>query len=407
MEGVLMIAGSIIGGLVAAIMLTRMVLRIAPPNKVYVVSGGKSLKKVFGGRVVVWPVISDLFKLDMTITSVVIKISNVYSKGGIPLDVQAIANVKISANPKYTDNAIERFMGKSRNEILRVARETLEGGLRGVVSGLTPEEVNEDRMSFADKVASDVKQEMNKLGLQLDVFKVQSVSDDIDYLKALSRGRISNILKEAKIAESNLLNAAKQVEADERKKSKVAETITKDVVKQKENEFREVKAGLMSKIQEEEETTRAAAQEAEAIAEKELQQLNAKLQEIKLQVEEVIPAKANQRAAEIIAIGEAAWISEEGRAMAYQIDVMSKVWKEAGKDALPIALMQKIETILNSAALTVQELKIGKINLVDSGEGETINGIVKAYTGMISVVFDSLNEILGVDIIKSLNSKEL
>jgi len=407
MENVLMIAGSVIGSIFIIVLLARSFRRIAPPNQVYVVSGGSSLRKVYGGGVWVWPVVNQLSKLDMTISSVGIKINNVYSKGGIPLDVQAIADVKISADPRYINNAIERFMGKSNNEILRVAKETLEGGLRGVVSTLTPEEVNEDRMSFADRVAQDVEHEMNKLGLQLDVFKIQAVSDNIDYLKALSRARISNILKEAEIAESNLINAAKKVESEEQKKGRVAETITKDIIKQKENEFREIKADLTAKIQAEEETTIAAAKEAEAIAEKELQQLKSKLQEVKLQVEEVIPAKADQKAAEIIARGEAANISEQGRAMAYQIEVMSQVWKEAGKDALPIALMQKIETILTSAASTVQELHIKKVHLIDSGDGETIKGIVNAYTGMISTVFNSLNEILGVDIIESLNKKEL
>ncbi len=397
----------VIVAVIALVVFVRSFLKIAPPNKVYVFSGGKGLVKVFGGRKLKMPIIEEMFSLDMTISSVVIKISNVYSKGGIPLDVQAIANVKISANPRYIDNAIERFMGKSKNEILRVARETLEGGLRGIVSGLTPEEVNEDRMSFADKVALEVRNEMNKLGLQLDVFKVQSVSDRIDYLKALSRARISNIIKEAEIAESDLINEAKQVESDESKKAKIAQTITRDVIKQKDNEFREIKAGLLAEIQAEEETTAAAAEEAQAIAEKELQMLNSKLQDIKLQVEEVIPAKANQKAAEIIAKGKAASIIENGKAMAYQIELMSKVWKEAGRDALPVAIIQKIDTILEKAATTVKELKLEKVNLIDAGDGESINAVVNAYVGMISTVFSSLGNILGVDIMNSLSNKEV
>ncbi len=411
---VLVSSGIIIGVMLFLIGFIKSFLKICPPNKTYIFSGrthtdnmGKVVgyRVLFGGRTIQWPIIETREELDMTISSVQVKVTNAYSKGGIPLDVQGIANVKITSDPSLIGNAIERFLGKRKDEIIRVARETLEGNLRGVISTLTPEDLNEDRMQFSDKIYQDVKKEMDKLGLHMDVFKIQSVTDKSEYLKSLGRKRISDILKEAEMSESNFQAEAKQVEADMSERSQIAQTKAKDTIKQKENELRQIEADLESTVRIEEETTTAAAKEAEAIAAKELQQLRTQLEEIRLQVEEVLPAKYQQQAAQFIAEGEYALISEKGRALSYSIDSMSKVWQYAGKDALPISLMQKIETILKMATTTVDKLHVENIHLIDGGDGETIRGIVSAHIGMISTVFEALNTIVGVDITEALKKE--
>ena len=59
-------------------------------------------------------------------------VNNAYARGGIPLSVTGVANVKIASQSPTLNNAIERFLGKSRKEIIKIAKETLEGNLRGV-----------------------------------------------------------------------------------------------------------------------------------------------------------------------------------------------------------------------------------------------------------------------------------
>lgn len=112
---------------------------------------------------------------------------------------KAIANVKISTDPAVVGNAIKCFLDRDRSELTRVSRETLEGYLRGVVATLTPEDLNEDRLSFAERIASDVSRDLTKLGLQLDTLKIQSVSDDVDYLSSLGRKQIALIIRDAEI----------------------------------------------------------------------------------------------------------------------------------------------------------------------------------------------------------------
>jgi hypothetical protein len=53
-----------------------------------------------------------------------VEVHKAYSKGGTPLNIQAIANVKISSDPLVVGNAIERFLDHDRSEVVRVAQET-------------------------------------------------------------------------------------------------------------------------------------------------------------------------------------------------------------------------------------------------------------------------------------------
>jgi flotillin len=130
--------------------------------------------------------------MDMRLFMVEVTVGNAYSKSGIPLDVKAIANVKISNNPAYVRNAVERFLGTNPQQIAVVARQTLEGVLREVLAQLTPEEVNEDRLKFAETLKKHAQDDFDKLGLELDVLKVQHVSDEQQYLQNLGRARIAH-----------------------------------------------------------------------------------------------------------------------------------------------------------------------------------------------------------------------
>ena len=86
---------------------------------------------------------------------------------------------------------------------MAVARETLEGNLRGVLSTLTPEEVNQDREKFARRAARTRREhDLARLGLELDTLKIQHVSDDKGYLDSIGRRQTAELLKRSRIAEA-------------------------------------------------------------------------------------------------------------------------------------------------------------------------------------------------------------
>ena len=137
---------------------------------------------VHGGRALMVPWLEHRRWMDVRTRAVPIRVAKAYAQGGTPIDVEAIATVKISTDPACVGNAIERFLGHEPAAVQEVAARSLEGHLRVMVAGMTPEQVNQDRLRFADRVLEVTRPDMIKLGLQVDTFKIQRLSDTVDYL---------------------------------------------------------------------------------------------------------------------------------------------------------------------------------------------------------------------------------
>ncbi|WP_369821853.1 flotillin family protein [Planktothrix sp. PCC 11201] len=380
-------------------------LQICKPNEILILSGRKRRNKegqelgyrvIFGGRTMCIPILETVKTMDLRTMPVRVEIKNAYSKGGTPLNIQAIANVKISNDRQIVGNAIERFLERDRSEISRVAKETLEGNLRGVVGTLTPEQLNEDRLQFAESIAEDVSRDLSKLGLQLDTLKIQSVSDDVDYLNSIGRRQIALIVRDAEIAESNAMAEAEQTEADCRRQAEVAKTQAQTIVLQKGNELRKIKAELEQQARSEEERTTAAGEEARAKAEQLLQTVRAELERLRLESDEVLPADAQRQAQELRARGEAASLTENALAAATVTDLLNQVWQETGSDASELFNLQQIEMILREAAKVPNRVKLQNINVIDSGDGKSVAGVVNIYPEIFRQFLETVEHILGV-----------
>jgi flotillin len=402
-------------GTILVIWFLNSFLCICKPNEVVVLSGRKRKTKdgqeigyrvLAGGRGIRIPILETIKRIDVTTMPVPVKVTNAYAKGGTPLNIQAIANVKISSDPDVVGNAIERFLDQDRSEIIRVARETLEGNLRGVVAALTPEQLNENRLQFSQRIASDVSRDLSKLGLQLDTLKIQNISDDVDYLNSLGRRQIALVIKEAEIAESNALSEAEQVEAQCEEQAAVAKTQDKIVIQDKENELRKIKAELEQKVRSEEERSTAAAQEATAKAQQKLQAVRAQLERLRLEAEQVLPAEAQRQAKELLARGDAAVFKENAEAYALVNEMLSQVWQSTGKDAKELFLIQQIETVLQEAVQIPGKLQLEKVNVIDNGDGKSIASLVNVYPEIVVQFLKSINHTLGIDVIGTLNPQQ-
>ncbi len=390
----------------------RSMLFICPPNEVLIFNGRKSRMAdgstrgffaLFGGRGWRIPIIHTVQRMSLATNEVPITIRNAYSQGGIPLSIEAIANVKITNDERLIGNAVERFVGRDPNEIKRVAKETLEGHLRGVLARLTPEEVNEDRLKFADELSRESELDLNKLGIHLDTFKILHVSDDTHYLDSIGREAIANVVKNAEMSESDAKRAAELVEAESTARSNVVKAQVDANIAQMKNDLRRIQADLDSKIKSEEERTLAAARQARAVAEQELQKLRAELEGIRLQVDTILPAEADRIAREFQAKGDAAVFRARGMAVSQATELLSKAWEEAGTDALSIYLLDDIEKLLAAASLGVDKVKISNVNLIDSGDGSTLPAVLSAYPAMLSTIFKSVADTTGIDIPKTIS----
>ena len=407
--------GVFVVSLVGLTLFSRWMIRICRPNEMLVVTGSRSnqgsqgLKGyrvvANGGWTFVKPVLETARRMDVTLLPVLVEVKNAYSNGGTPLNIQAIANVKVSTDPDVRNNAIERFLGRDPREIIQVAQENLEGNLRSVLAQLTPEEVNEDRLRFAEQIAKDVGDDLRRLGLQLDTLKIQSVSDDVDYLNSISRRRVAQIVRDAEIAEAEAIGQAERIEAEMEEKAEVVSTDAQTVVLEKDNGVRTKVALMEKKARSEEQRTEAAELEARAIAEQKLQKVRADLERLRLQAEKVLPAQANQKAKELRARGMAAATAEDVKASALVNDLLTEVWEEAGSTAELVFLLQQIEMVLDHATRLPGRLHLKRITTLDGNDASSLASLVALNHVVVRQFFDQVKEIFGIDLIDTLSNR--
>ena len=407
--------GVVVVSLVGLTLLSRWMIRICRPNEMLVVTGSRSnqgsqgLKGyrvvANGGWTFVKPVLETARRMDVTLLPVLVEVKNAYSNGGTPLNIQAIANVKVSTDPDVRNNAIERFLGRDPREIIQVAQENLEGNLRSVLAQLTPEEVNEDRLRFAEQIAKDVGDDLRSLGLQLDTLKIQSVSDEVDYLNSISRRRVAKIVRDAEIAEAEAIGQAERIEAEMEEKAEVVSTDAQTIVLEKDNGVRTKVALMEKKARSEEQRTEAAELEARAIAEQKLQKVRADLERLRLQAEKVLPAQANQKAKELKARGMAAATAEDVKASALVNDLLTEVWEEAGSTAELVFLLQQIEMVLDHATRLPGRLHLKRITTLDGNDASSLASLVALNHVVVRQFFDQVKEIFGIDLIDTLSNR--
>lgn len=405
-------------GVVVTLMLVTFLisrfLYICTPDEILIFSGRKhkmkdgseaGFKVLHGGRGIRFPLLETVSRMDVRLFGVEVSVANAFSKGGIPLAVHAIANVKISTDPVHVRQAVERFLGVDPGQIQVVARQTLEGVLREVLSQLTPEEVNEDRLKFADSLVKNAKDDFDKLGLELDVLKVQHVADEQKYLVNLGRAQIATMLRDAQNAENQAEQTVNESQAKARQRAESAQQQAESLVLQRRNNFRAEIAKLESEAKGIENEAAVAAETARARAEQELQRLRAELAKLYLHVETVLPAEAAALAAAAKARGDAAPTIENGKATAEALGIVASEWAAAGQHGREVYVLQQLDSIVLAAVERAKLVDISTLEVVDGGDAESLSAVAGAFPHMVARVLQESSAMLGVDVVGLINPK--
>lgn len=375
-------------------------LYIAPPNKVFIFSGiSKTPRVIKGSRGYRMPVFERVDSLDLSNMVVDLSASNAYAKGGVPVTVQGVANVKIAGHQPVLNNAIERFLGKSRAEIMGIAKATLEGSLRGVLATLTPEQLNEDRNAFAEQLVGEVEADMTSLGLVVDTLKIQNITDDVQYLDSIGRIRNAELLSNSRIAEA-VARADSIVRSAENSEQEVRAEVTAAIAVAKANAEKQL-VDIISRRDAlvAEEKAAVAALVAQSEAEVNVQKARIDQVRSRLDADVIQPAKAGCDAAEQEARASVANIVEDGKARAEALRSMATSWNAAGDQAREIFLLQKIEPIIDKITDTISTAKIDKVTVIDSA----VSGGGSGYNpAKLLALSEQVKEVFGIDIVAKL-----
>lgn len=389
---------------ICAIAVIRSLIHVCEPNQVLIFSGATrqvgrrqvGYRLVRGGRGIRTPLFETVHRMDLTNMAIELTARNAYSRGGIPLTVQAVANIKIAGDEPTICNSIERFLGKPREEIMRIGKETLEGNLRGVLASLTPEQLNEDKAAFEEQLLKEAEVDLTKLGLVLDSLKIQNITDEVGYLDSIGRRQTADLQRRSRIAEArNTVESVVQDAANQRTTA-LAQIEAQINIARAESRRRILDAQSRGVAMVAESRAEVSTAVAKAKAELDVQRNRIEQVRRRLQADIVEPAMARRKELEADARAKAFPITESARANAEVLKEITRTWHQAGPNARQIFLLQKIEPLIKTMVGTIRNVEIDKITLIDRGVADIDqNGSLPMKVASAS---EQLRETLGVDV---------
>ena len=372
-------------------------LFVATPNQVLVLAGGVhriaekvvGYRAIRGGRAVRLPLIETVAWMDLSNIPVEIEVRHAFSKGGIPLNVQGVAHVKLPGAEPRLSNAVERFLGRSRAEIAQIARETLEGNVRGVLAQLTPEQVNEDKVAFANQLLDEAEHDFSRMGIMLDTLKIQNVTDDANYLNSIGRIRGASIRRDAAIAEARAKSEAAIQKSENWCASELAKIKANLAIAKQETHrrVRDAETGREAKIAEAEGQVRAEIAKVQEDIKRQTER--APQVEKQLDADVVQPWVAEARKLEEQARASSARIVERGRAEAEALGRLVEEYRNAGDAAREVLVLQQLMPMLRAISGADRTMRIQEWTVLGDEEGQSFaqkairfSEQVKAATGL-------------------------
>jgi len=402
------IALALFVAVMVVVMTVRALIVIVPPNRAAVITGrARALtdgshvgyRSVIGGRTLRLPIVETVQHMNLETFPIEIAVTNAFSRGNIPLNVEAIANVKIASDPETVfNNAVERLLGKTESEIQSLAKDTLMGNLRGVLATLTPEEVNEDRLGFAKALAEDAGEDLSALGFHLDVLKIQNVSDERGYLEAIGRKKVAEAVREAEIAEAQAQADTREAQAAAGQRAQIREAEANVKIAEANNSLRVRQAELDQAGATAEKTALVRSEQARVEAERELEARRVERETERLKADVIVPANAEKEAAFANAEAEAAPILERGKAQVEVLRLLASEVQQGGDQAFAVFLAEKLPNLLSISVDAVKGVDIDRLVVMDGGDGSAVSNAVNQRVNGAYGTLEGLASTLGIDI---------
>ncbi|MDR2751637.1 MAG: flotillin family protein [Clostridiales bacterium] len=308
MEWIVVEQGLFIGVLVlGAIVLLLMggfaLWKKVPQDKALVVTGLKK-RVISGGGGLVIPVMERTDRISLENMKIEVRIDGALTEQGVDIIADGVAIIKVKSDKESILAAMEQF--NTGNEartiavIMDIAKNVLEGKLREIISKLTVEEIYKDREKFASQVQEVAALDLADMGLEIKAFTIRDISDDNGYLNALGKKRISEVKRDAQIAEAEAARETKIKTSDAVRLGEEAKLVAETLV----SEATKVKELKVQSYRKEQETSRAIADLAYEIesnrVKKEVTETEMQVAIIKKQKEiELAEQEANRREKEL------------------------------------------------------------------------------------------------------------
>ena len=183
-----------------------------PQDKALVVTGLKK-RVISGGGGLVIPMLERTDRISLENMKIEVRIDGALTEQGVEIIADGVAVIKVKSDKESILAAMEQFNtgheGRTISVISDISKNVLEGKLREIISKLTVEEIYKDREKFASQVQEVAALDLAEMGLEIKAFTIRDISDINGYLQALGKKRISEVKRDAQIAEAEAARETK------------------------------------------------------------------------------------------------------------------------------------------------------------------------------------------------------
>src|ERR671923_1042 len=180
--------------------------RKAGPHEAIIVYGFRGTRVVKGRGTVIFPMVESCRGLSLELMSFdVAPKQDLYTKQGVAVTVEAVAQIKVKSDRESILTASEQFLTKPPDEREGLIRLVMEGHLRGIVGQLTVESIVKDPETISQSMRNTCAEDLNKMGLDIVSFTIREIRDKNEYIVNMGKPDIARIKKEADIAAAEAL----------------------------------------------------------------------------------------------------------------------------------------------------------------------------------------------------------
>src|SRR3989449_8967173 len=442
----LIIAGLAVLALLLLMSVLARLYRKAGPHEALVVYGFRGKRVITGHGTIVFPMVENCHDLSLELMSFdVAPQQDMYTKQGVAVTVEAVAQIKVKSDTESIWTASEQFLTKTPQQREGLIRLVMEGHLRGIIGQLTVEEIVKQPEMVADRMRSTCAEDMTKMGLEVVSFTIKDVKDKNEYITNMGRPDIARIKRDADVAaaeaerdtaikraEAQRAAAVAKAQADQERV--LAETLSQAKQAESQRDL-EIKRASYKEMTKKQEATADKAYEiqtnvmqqqviAEAVKVRQIE----KEQEIKVQEAEILrhekeliaqvlkQAEIEKRRIETLAEAEkqrlvmeaeghaaatraqgeaeAEIIFKKGEAEAKAMNVKAEAYQEYNQAAVVDKLIAGLPEVVR--ALAAPLANVDKITVVSTGNGTSaglnkVTGDIVSMAAQVPALFETLS----------------
>ena len=439
-------AGLLVLVLVMAMIVVARMYRKVGPNEALIRYGMGGTKVYCGVGALILPMVQTCRELSLELMSFdVAPQQNLYTKQGVAVTVEAVAQIKVKSDKESILTAAEQFLSKEPSQREGLIRLVMEGHLRGIIGQLTVEQIVKEPEMVGDRMRSTCADDMSKMGLEVVSFTIKEVRDKNEYITNMGRPDVARIKRDAEVAtaeadrdiaikraEATRAAAVAKAQADQERVAAETASLAKQAEAQRDLDIKrasyveatkkaqaqadkayEIETNVQQqqviaeavRVQQVEREAQVKVQEAE-IARRERELIATVLKQAEVERQRIqtlaeaerqrLMAEAEGRAASIRAQGEAEAeiIFKKGEAEAKAMNVKAEAYQEYNQAAVVDKLITGLPDVVR--ALSEPLSKVDKVTIVSTGNGDAagaykLTGDVTKIAAQVPALFEALS----------------